>query len=106
MAVKSKEIELSTGRKIKIREISIDNIDDLNDIAEVHIMGDVKTIKNVNRAQTAWIRNGLAGGDFEGWKPNGGLAPDSVIRQLKEMERAELVVKIKEAQRLNPSKPS
>tara|TARA_Y100000593_G_scaffold95130_1_gene200459 strand:- start:28192 stop:28527 length:336 start_codon:yes stop_codon:yes gene_type:complete len=98
---------LSTGRKVKIRELSIDAIDELKDIPEIYFLGDKqKTIKNVNKAQTAWIRQGLAGGDFEDWKPNGKPTPDIVIKQLTEQERLELVQVIQDTQTLNPKKPS
>ena len=99
--------KLSTGRKVKIRQLSVDTCDELADIPEVIFFGDQqKTIKNINKAQTSWIREGLAGGDFDGWTPNGKCPPDSVLRQIKEVERPELVALIKECQSLNPSKPS
>tara|TARA_Y100000310_G_C20684819_1_gene818282 strand:- start:928 stop:1275 length:348 start_codon:yes stop_codon:yes gene_type:complete len=109
--VKSYEKVLKTGRKVKIREISIDKIDDLKDIPEVYFLetelGDEhKTIKHINKAQTAWIRNGLSGGDFSDWKPNGAIVPDSVIRQLRDEEKTELVSMIQKCQIVNPKKPS
>ena len=101
------EKKLKSGRVVVIKEIPIDTIDELKDIPEIYFYGDdQKTIKNVNKAQTAWLRNGLGGGDFEGWKPNGSLTPDSVIRQLSDEERAELVALIQKEQQLLPTKPS
>ena len=77
------------------------------DIPEIYFVGEEqKTIRNVNKAQTAWIRNGLGGGDFENWKPNGSMTPDNVIRQLSDEERAELVALIQKEQQLLPTKPS
>ena len=105
--VKTFDKVLKSGRKVKIREISIDKIDELKDIPEIYFLGDEqKTIKNINKAQTAWIRSGLAGGDFINWKPNGAITPDAVIRQVADDERAELVALIQECQILNPKKPS
>ena len=46
------------------------------------------------------------GGDFDDWKPNGVAPPDSVLKQLKEEERAELSALIRECQIINPKKPS
>ena len=105
--IKKAENKLSSGRNVIIKEIAIDIIDELKDIPEIYFVGDQqKTIRNVNKAQTAWIRNGLGGGDFEGWKPNGALTPDNVIRQLSDEERAELVALIQKEQQLLPTKPS
>ena len=104
------EKKLKSGRKVKIREISIDRIAELRDIPEVTVIGvgteARRTIKNVNRAVLEWVREGLGGGDFDGWKPNGKKPPDSVIRQLSEAEMHELEVYIVEAQTVNPKKPS
>ena len=105
--IKKAENKLSSGRNVIIKEIAIDIIDDLKDIPEIYFIEDgQKTIRNVNKAQTAWIRNGLGGGDFEGWKPNGSITPDDVIRQLSDQERAELVVLIQKGQQMFPIKPS
>ena len=101
------ESKLSSGRMVIIKEIPIDKIDELKDIPEIYFLGDEqKTIRNVNKAQTAWLRNGLSGGDFENWKPNGGLTPDNVLRQLNDEERTELVALIQSGQQLLPTKPS
>jgi len=101
------ENKLKSGRSVVIKEIPIDKIDELRDIPEIYFIGgQEKTIRNVNKAQTAWIRNGLGGGDFECWKPNGAITPDNVIRQLTEEERVELVSLIQKGQQLLPTKPS
>ena len=95
--------ELSTGRKVKIRELSEDQIADLRDIPEIYFIGEEeKTIRNTHKANLAWLRCGLAGGDFKNWKPNGIAPPDSVIRQLTEDERIELIAVIQECQIVNP----
>tara|TARA_Y100000310_G_scaffold101337_1_gene99357 strand:+ start:334 stop:669 length:336 start_codon:yes stop_codon:yes gene_type:complete len=99
--------KLKSGRKIKIKELPIDTIDDLKDIPEVYFLkGEEKTVKNINKAQTAWIRSGLVGGDFDNWVPNGKQAPDSVLRQLTAAERTELVNLVQECQSLSPMPPS
>ena len=105
--INKSENKLKSGRVVIIKEIPIDTIDELKDIPEIYFVGEKqKTIRHVNKAQTAWIRNGLGGGDFEGWKPNGSITPDSVIRQLSDTERAELVALIQKGQQLLPTKPS
>tara|TARA_Y100001963_G_C6731780_1_gene424333 strand:- start:598 stop:918 length:321 start_codon:yes stop_codon:yes gene_type:complete len=98
---------LKSGRKVKIRELTEDQIADLKDIPEIYFIGEEeKTIRNTNKARLAWLRCGLGGGDFTNWKPNGMAPPDSVLKQLSEDERDELVVFIQECQSLNPNKPS
>ena len=99
--------KLKSGREVKIKEISEDQIVDLEDIPEVYWIGNTeRTIRNVNKANLAWIREGLIGGDFEDFKPNGAAIPDRVIKQLTKAERSELVTLIQKCQILNPKKPS
>ena len=99
--------KLKSGRKVQIKELTEDQIADLKDIPEVYFIGEVeRTIRNTNKAYLAWIRSGLVGGDFIDWKPNGVAPPDSVLRQLTEEERTELVKLIRECQIVNPKKPS
>ena len=101
---------LKSGRKVKIKELSIDQIDDINDISQICFVGEgldiARTIRKQNKAITAWIRCGLAGGDFDDWKPNGVAPPDHALKQLTEKERVELMELIKECQIVNPKKPS
>ena len=100
------EITLKSKRKVKIRELSLDQVADLNDIPEIKFEdGIVSTIKNLNKAKLAWLRCGISGGDFSDWKPNGVAPPDSVLRQLSASEQDELVDKIKSAQELTEKKP-
>ena len=101
------EKSLSSGRKVKIKELSLDQIADLKDIPEVYFIGEQeRTIRNSNKAKLAWIRCGLGGGEFDDWKPNGVAPPDHVIKQLTEEEQFELVAMIQECQIVNPKKPS
>ena len=98
---------LKSGRKVKIKELSEDQIADLKDIPEIYFIGEEeRTIRNTNKAHLAWLRCGIGGGDFDDWKPNGIAPPDSVLKQLTEEERAELVELIRECQIINPKKPS
>ena len=99
------EKKLNSGRKVKIRELSLDAIADLNDIPEMLFSnGVVTTIKYLNKAKLAWIRAGLGDGDFDNWKANGVAPPDNVIKQLSQQEQDELVDVIKESQELSKKK--
>jgi len=99
------EVILKSKRKVKIKELSLDQVADLQDIPEIKFdNGVVSTIKNLNKAKLAWLRCGLGGGDFNDWEPNGVAPPDMVLRQLTEAEQDELVEKIKEAQTLSKKK--
>ena len=102
--------KLKSGRKVQIKELTIDQIDDINDISSVCFLGygidERRSVSNQNKARTAWIRCALTGGDFEDWKPNGVAPPDHVLKQLTAEERLELVGLIQECQIINPKKPS
>ena len=101
------EKKLSTGRKVLIKDLTEDQIADLEDIPEIYFINEQeRTIRNANKAKLAWLRCGLGGGDFNDWKPNGVAPPDDVIKQLSKEERAELVTLIQECQIVNPKKPS
>ena len=99
--------KLNSGRNVKVRELSLDEIADLNDIANIIFTnGAMSGIRNLNTAKLAWLRAGLGGGDFEGWSPNGQAPPDSVLKQLSEAERDELVEVIKNSQYITKKKNS
>ncbi|QDP54242.1 MAG: hypothetical protein Unbinned4234contig1003_28 [Prokaryotic dsDNA virus sp.] len=101
------EKTLKSGRKVKIKALSEDQIADLKDIPEIYFIGETeRTIRNTNKANLAWIRCGLGGGDFRDWKPNGVAPPDNVLKQLTAEERLELVVLIQQCQIVNPKEPS
>ena len=104
------EKKLKSGRKVQIKELTIDQMDDIGDISSICFLGygvdERRTVRNQNKERTAWIRCGLAGGDFEDWKPNGIAPPDHVLRQLTDNERLELVGLIQECQIINPKTPS
>ena len=90
---------LETGRKIEVKEMSIDDVDFCNDLQRISQEKDGNiSIYGINRSNTAWIRKGLGGGDFK--TEINGSVPDSVIRELSEDEKIELVGYIKEYQNL------
>ena len=101
------ERKLKSGRKVKIKELSIDKIDELKDIIKMRYNRDGSSVvENLNVARTAWIRAGLGGGDFKKWKPNGVNPPDSVLKQLSDVEREELFDVIQSAQFMGEEDPS
>ena len=81
--------KLSTGKEIKIKEMSVDDIDFCNDIPQMRYEGDeVVAITNLSKARTAWIRKGVDGCD------------DKFIKSLSDDEKSELALMIQEYQRL------
>ena len=85
---------LSTGRNVKLKEMSVDEIDFCQDIAEIiyNEDGEVSTVKGVSKSRTAWIRRGLAGGDFKNFSLDmKGHVGDPVIKELNEVEKNELM---------------
>ena len=91
--------KLKSGRKVKIKSMSVDQIDECTDIPEVIFDGgSIKTILNSSKARTQWIRYGLAGGDFKDYKEINGVASDGVIKQMNVEEKDELMTLIQEAQ--------
>lgn len=93
------EKKLRSGRKVKIKSMSVDQMDECADISEVIFdKGSIKTIKNSSKARTKWIRCGLGGGDFNEYKEDNGVVSDSVIKQMTLEEKDELMAVIQEAQ--------
>tara|TARA_B100001250_G_C19797508_1_gene789471 strand:+ start:1741 stop:2052 length:312 start_codon:yes stop_codon:yes gene_type:complete len=98
-----KNVELASGRKVQLKEMSVDEIDFCSDIAEViyNQEGEVTTVRGTSKSRTAWIRRGLDGGDFKDFSlDNKGFASDSVIRELTEVEKNELMMLIQGYQSL------
>ena len=98
---KKGEVELSTGKKIIIKEMSIDDMDYCSDVAEILYdpQGEVKSVRNVSQSRTAWLRRGIKGGDFPDLTINTkGHIDDKSIRTLTEEERNELLPLIQEFQ--------
>ena len=89
------EKKLSTKRKVILKEMTIDDMDHCNDLQHICQESDGGIcIYGLNKSNTAWIRKGLSGGDFK--IVINGVVPDSVIRELNETEKIELVGLIKE----------
>ena len=100
------EKKLSTGRKVKIRQMDQDDIVRCEDIPEIRFEnGQLVSIRNQSQARIAWIRAGLGGGDFKA-KMNGGVPPDEIIKELSQSEQEELRNLIQESQFLGEGKPS
>ena len=87
--------KLKSGKEVVLKEISIDDMDSCNDLQHICQESDGGiSIYGLNKSNTAWIRKGLSGGDFK--VAVNGVVPDSVIRELNETEKIELVGLIKE----------
>ena len=82
-------MKLSTGKEVKLKEMSVDDIDYCNDVPQMRYEGtEVVAITNLAKARTAWIRKGVEGSD------------DKFIRALTENEKNELSLAVQEHQRL------
>ena len=100
------EKKLTNGITATIRQLSRTDIVDIKDLGGQRMYKDGSIgIVGFNKVQNAWIDRGLSGlGD---WKAkNGEVVPDEIIMQLSDQEQFELVEIIKEAQIVNPKKPS
>ena len=89
-----KNVELKSGRKIQLKEMSVDDVDFCQDIAEIiyNQDGEVSTVRGVSKSRTAWIRRGLAGGDFKDFSLDmKGFTEDSAIKEMNETEKNELM---------------
>ena len=89
-----KNVELASGRKVELKEMSVDEVDFCQDIAQIvyNEEGEVSTVRGVSKSRTAWIRRGLAGGDFKDFSLDlKGFVEDSVIKELNEVEKNELM---------------
>lgn len=108
MSARWKEVKLSTGRKVKVKELSIDDIDECKDTARIIFDGtDLKSITNLNKSKTNWLRKGIHGGDFKSWKGGDGTqVPDSALKELTDVEKEECMIKIQESQSLGEFKSS
>jgi len=83
-----KELKIK-DKKVKIREMSVDDIDFCNDVPQMRYEGDqVVAITNLSKARTSWIRRGVEGAD------------DKFIKSLSEDEKNELSLAVQEFQRL------
>ena len=95
------EKKLKSGRKVQIKSMTVDQMDECTDIPEI-LFNDaaISTIKNSSKARTQWIRYGLGGGDFKNYKEVNNQPTDDVIKQMTLAEKDELMSHIQDAQTL------
>tara|TARA_Y100000593_G_C4247814_1_gene305607 strand:- start:627 stop:938 length:312 start_codon:yes stop_codon:yes gene_type:complete len=97
------KVELASGRKVELREMSIDEVDFCSDIADIlyNDSGEISAVKGVSKARTAWLRRGIAGGDFKSFSTDlKGLVEDAALKELNEAEKNELMKLIQEYQKM------
>ena len=97
-----KIVELKSKKKIELREMGLDEVDFCNDLAVMKYEGgEISHISGLSKTRTAWLRRGIKGGDFEAFKTDAnGYPVDSVLKQLTEEEKNELVQLVREHQSL------
>ncbi len=81
-------IKLETGRKLKLKDVSLDERDELLDSVEYQMdsKGKVKGVKMMNTTVTKWLRLGLDGD-----------TSDKFLKTLTFEERTELFLKMQES---------
>ena len=97
-----KIVELKSKKKIELKEMTLDEVDFCNDLAVMkYDNGEVSHISGLSKTRTAWLRRGIKGGDFKAFKTGvDGYPTDSVLKQLTEEEKNELVQLVQEYQSL------
>ena len=95
-----KIVELKSKRKVELKEMSIDDVDYCNDLTVMKYEdGEISHMAGLSKTRTAWLRRGIAGGDFKKFKTDdNGYASDSVLKELDEKEKNELVQSIQKYQ--------
>ena len=80
-------IKLKTGRKLKIKDVSLDERDEMLDSVEYQIdsKGNVQGVKMMNTTVTKWLRMALDGD-----------TSDDFLKALTLSERSEIFLKIQE----------
>ena len=81
------KIKLTTGREVEIKDISLDERDEMLDSVEYvyNAKGDVTGVKMMHTTITKWLRLGL-----------NGKADDAYIRGMSFEERTEVFLKMQE----------
>ena len=81
------EIKLDSGRKLKIKDVTLDERDEMLDSVEYSFdkKGKVKNVKMMNTTITKWLRLGLDGD-----------ASDDFLKTLTFEERTEIFLKMQE----------
>ena len=79
------EIKLETGRKLKLKDVSLDERDELLDSVEYSFdkKGKVQNVKMMNTTVTKWLRVGLDGD-----------TSDDFLKSLTFEERTEIFLKM------------
>ena len=96
-----KIVELSSKKKVELKEMSIDEIDLCNDMTTLRQdEGGESYITGLSKSRTAWLRRGISGGDFKAFKSDNGVVVDSVLKQLNDDDKNELVKAIQEYQNM------
>ena len=96
-----KIVELSSKKKVELKEMSIDEIDLCNDMTTLRQdEGGESYVTGLSKSRTAWLRRGISGGDFKAFKADNGVVVDSVLKQLNDDDKNELVKAIQEYQNM------
>ena len=97
-----KTVELSSKKKVEIKEMLQDECDICEDMQIAIIKdGQISHFTNLAQARTAGLRRAIIGGDFKKFKTDvNGYPEDSVLKQLTDDEKNELLVAIREYQEL------
>ena len=97
-----KIVELKSKKKIELKEMTLDEVDFCNDLSVMkYDNGEISHISGLSKTRTAWLRRGIKGGDFKTFKTGvDGYPEDSVLKQLTEEEKNELVQLVQEYQNL------
>ena len=90
-------IKLETGRKLKLKDVSLDERDELLDSVEYQFdaKGKVQGVKMMNSTITKWLRMGLDGD-----------TSDKFLKTLTFEERTELFLKMQESIMVGEGKAS
>ena len=90
-------IKLKTGRKLKIKDVSLDERDEMLDSVQYQIdsKGNIEGVKMMNTTVTKWLRIGLDGD-----------TSDDFLKSLTFEERTELFLKMQESIMVGEGKAS
>tara|TARA_Y100001973_G_C5197848_1_gene335526 strand:+ start:2398 stop:2709 length:312 start_codon:yes stop_codon:yes gene_type:complete len=98
-----KTVELKSKKKVQIREMLEDEMDDCKDLIIYHRTDDGKFshFTGLSKSRTAWLRRGIVGGDFKKFESDEkGYPTDSVLKELSDDEKNELTQLIQDYQSL------
>jgi len=91
------EIKLETGRKLKLKDVSLDERDELLDSVDYKLdsKGNIKGVQMMNTTITKWLRIGLDGD-----------TSDDFLKSLTFEERTEIFLKMQETLLVGEGKAS